>query len=256
MSIVVPAVLPTSREDLLEKLALFARMPTVSRIQIDVVDGKFVTPASWPYSPSSPKATRGHSAATQGTPYPELEAMVQKGEMLPRLDSIEYEIDLMCLDAEEAAASWLALGATRLTFHAETATDLPRFLASARKRYGAGDGFASGLISFGLALNIASDLALIEPCLGEIEYVQFMGIARIGRQGQPFDRRVLEKVRVFHNRHLDILVQVDGGLSLPSARQLIALGVSNLIIGSGILKASNPAAAVTAFEDLQGSFGI
>jgi pentose-5-phosphate-3-epimerase len=239
MSIVVPAVLPSSREELKEKLALFARIPSVKRIQIDVVDGRFVGPASWPYNAPT-----------------ELEEMVKRGEMLPRLDCLEYEIDLMCLDADEAAASWLALGATRLTFHAETATDLPRFLASARERYGGGDGFASGLISFGLAINIASDLALIEPCLGEVEYVQFMGIARIGRQGQPFDRRVLEKVRMFHSRHPLMPLQVDGGLSLPSARQLVALGVTNLVVGSGILKAKNPAAALAALEEIQGPYGV
>lgn len=240
MSIVVPAVLPSSLEELKEKLALFARISSVSRIQIDVVDGKFATPASWPYSDS----TSSPQAASE-----ELQNMVKRGEMLPQLDKIEYEIDLMCLDAPQAAAAWLALGATRLTFHAETATDLPQQLVATRKEYGS-------VVSFGLALNIASDLALIEPCLDDIEYVQFMGIAKIGRQGQPFDRRVFEKVHVFRNRHPDIPVQVDGGIQLTSARQLVALGVTNLIIGSGILKASDPAAAVAAFEDLKGSFGV
>lgn len=234
MSIVVPAVLPTSREDLKEKLALFAAIPSVSRIQIDVVDGKFATPASWPYTAPA-----------------EFQSMIKNGEMLPRLERIEYEIDLMCFDAEKAAGAWLALGATRLTFHAESTTDLPLFIASARKRYG-----DDGLVSFGLALNIASDLALIEPCLNDIEYVQFMGIARIGRQGQPFDRRVFEKVRVFRNRHPDIPVQVDGGISLPFARQLVSLGVTNLVIGSGILKAKNPVTELAAFEALKSSFSV
>ena len=41
MSLIVPAVLPSSLEDLKEKLALFAKLPAVSRVQIDVVDGKF-----------------------------------------------------------------------------------------------------------------------------------------------------------------------------------------------------------------------
>lgn len=239
MSIVVPAVLPSSREDLKEKISLFARIHSVGRIQIDVVDGRFAGTASWPYS--APE---------------EFRTMVKRREMLPRLDCIEYEIDLMCFDSEEAAAAWLALGATRLTFHAESATDLPQLFARVRKRFGAGDDFASGLVRFGLAINIASDLALIEQCLGEIEFVQFMGIARIGRQGQSFDRRVFEKVRVFLHRHPDVPVQVDGGISLPSARQLVALGVSNLVIGSSILKAGDPAAAVAAFENLQGPFGI
>lgn len=250
MSIVVPAVLPTSREDLLEKLALFVRMPTVSRIQIDVVDGKFAAPASWPFfAPPSLEAMGGHSKATKGTPYSELGAMVQKGEMLPYLDHIEYEIDLMCLDADRVAGVWLSLGATRLTFHAESTTDLPRLLAAARRRYGS-------VVSFGVALNIASELALIEPCLGEIEYVQFMGIARIGKQGQPFDERVYEKVRVFHNRYPKLALQVDGGVSLENAKKLVALGVTNLVVGSGILRASDPAAAVVAFESLQTSYGV
>ncbi|MFA6969029.1 MAG: hypothetical protein WC217_00305 [Candidatus Paceibacterota bacterium] len=232
MSIVVPAVLPSSLEELKEKLALFARISSVNRIQIDVVDGRFVGPASWPYTAPA-----------------ELQAMIKRSEMLPRLDSIEYEIDLMCLDAADAAKDWLALGATRLTFHAETATDLPKFMTTVRRDYG-------GVISFGLAINIASDLALIEPCLDDIDYVQFMGIAKIGQQGQPFDRRVLEKVRMFRIRHPDILVQVDGGLSLPSARQLVALGVSSLVVGSGILRASDPAAEVEKFESLRTSYGI
>jgi ribulose-phosphate 3-epimerase len=239
MSLVIPAVLPSKRKDLEEKLALLTRIPSISRVQIDVVDGKFASPASWPYTAPA-----------------ELQQMVTNGHMLPQLNRIEYEIDLMCLDAERMAEPWLTLGATRLTFHAESITDVPRFLASARNRYGAGADFASGLISFGLALNIASDLALIEPCLDEIAYVQFMGIARIGRQGQPFDRRVFEKVRVFHNRHPELPVQVDGGVSLERAKELVALGVSNLVIGSALLRASDPAAEVAAFEALRSSFGV
>jgi len=232
MSLVVPAVLPSSRKELEEKLALFASLPAVSRVQIDVVDGKFATPASWPCSAPA-----------------EMRDMVERAAMLPALERIGYEIDLMCLDAEQAADAWLSLGATRLTFHAESASDLPRLLAGARDRYG-------HFISFGLALNIGSDLALLEQSLGEIEYVQFMGIARIGRQGQPFDRRVLEKIRVFRHRHPGISVQVDGGVSLESARELVALGVGTLIVGSGILKSGNPAAAITAFEALKTSFGV
>jgi len=245
MGLVVPAVLPSSRKELEEGLALLIRIPSVSRVQIDVVDGRFASPASWPYTSStgSPQAAPG-----------EFRDMIKRGEMLPYLDRLEYEIDLMCLDSEHVAAAWLALGATRLTFHAESAIDLPRLLMSARKRYGAG-GFTS-LVSFGIALNIGSDLSLIEPCLGEIEYVQFMGIARIGRQGQLFDRRVLEKMRMFKMRHPKMPVQVDGGISFENAKNLLALGVSNLVIGSNIARAEDPAEAIAKFEELQSPYGV
>mgnify|MGYP001574385019 CR=1 FL=1 len=241
MSIVVPAVLPSSHKDFDEKLTLFASLPLVSRVQIDVVDGKFATPASWPYN--APEELR-NMVKRGGTP-----SGVPMREMLPQLDRIEYEIDLMCFDAERVAEEWLALGATRLTFHAESTSDLPRLLASARQRYGS-------IVSYGIALNVMSDLALIEMNLSEIDYVQFMGIARIGRQGQSFDERAYEKVRIFHLRHPAFPIQVDGGISLTNAKKLLALGVSNLVIGSTILRAHDPVAAVEAFEALQSSYGV
>jgi len=242
MSLVVPAVLPSSREDLNGKLALFASIPSVSRVQIDVVDGRVAAPASWPYS----------AKATQGTPYSapsELDAMVHTGEMLPNLDRVEYEVDLMCFDASAAAAAWLALGATRLTFHTESALDMPRLLADVREQYG-------NFISLGCALNVTSDLALVRSCLNEVAYVQFMGIVRIGRQGQPFDERVLENIATFHTRYPDVPFQVDGGVSLANAKKLIALGAENLVVGSSILKASDPAAAFAQFEALKSPYGV
>ncbi|MBI4065565.1 hypothetical protein HY412_00005 [Candidatus Kaiserbacteria bacterium] len=233
MTLIVPAVLPSSRKDLEEKLALLARIPSVTRIQIDVVDGLFASPASWPYN------------APQ-----ELQEMAQKGEMLPHLERISYEIDLMCFDAERTAETWLALGASRLTFHAESNTNLPNVLASSKRHYG------HGIISFGCALNIESELALIEQCLGQIEYVQFMGIKRIGRQGQPFDRCVLAKIKSFRAQHPECVVQVDGGVSLENAKELFNLGVSSLIVGSAILNANNPAAIFAKFESLQTPYGV
>lgn len=238
MSLVVPAVLPLSRADLAEKLERFAQMPKVTRVQIDVVDGRFATPASWPYS----------AKATQGTPYSapqELRDMVERGEMLPHLGPIEYEIDLMCLDADRAAGEWLALGASRLTFHLESIIHPRHFFESVHARYG------GEFLSFGIALNIATDLASLEPYLPYIGYVQFMGIDTIGRQGQPFNRYTLDRVERFRKEHPEVPVQVDGGVSLANARELAALGVSHLIVGSALLRASDPVAEMEKFESVR-----
>jgi len=236
MSLVIPAVLPSSRKDLEEKLALLATVASLKRVQIDVVDGKFAPPISWPYNAPSEFVCKDDCSA-----------------MLPHLDQFEYEIDLMCLDAEAAAKTWLALGATRLTLHAESTTDLERLIATVRGQYGAG---ITSVVSFGLALNLASDLSLIEEHLADIDYVQLMGIAQIGKQGQPFDRRVLEKVRIFHSRHPLVLLQVDGGVSYEQAKELVALGVSSVVVGSAILQAKDMSEAIAAFESLQTSFGV
>lgn len=238
MSLVVPAVLPTSREDFEERLATLTRIPSVNRIQIDVVDGTFASPASWPYT------------APQ-----ELRDMVSRGEMLPALDRIDYEIDLMCLDAEGAIDAWLALGASRFTFHAESAIDLARSLEDIRTRYGCGI-ISCDLMSIGLAVNIESHPSFVEPYLDEIDYIQFMGIARIGRQGQPFDRRVLDRVRLFRSRHPHCAIQIDGGVSLDTARELIESGATNLVVGSALVHAADPAGVIEKFEMLQTPYGV
>jgi len=232
MSFITPAVLPSSRADLEKKLVLIKRLPTVSRVQVDVVDGRLAAPASWPYT--APE---------------ELQAMVRAGEMLPYLDRFEYEVDLMCFDALRSAGDWLAQGATRLTFHTESSPDLPGFLSSARDRLG-------HFITFGLALNITSDLALVRPCRGELGYVQFMGIAKIGRQGEPLDERVFEKIAQFTVRYPGLPFQVDGGVTLQNAKRLVALGATNLVVGSAILRAKEPSAVVAEFEALRTSFGV
>ena len=49
MTLIVPAVIPVSQEDLEEKLGKLAAIPEITEVQIDVVDGRYASPASWPY---------------------------------------------------------------------------------------------------------------------------------------------------------------------------------------------------------------
>ncbi len=233
---IVPAILPASREEFEREIAVLTHVPLVRRIQIDVVDGHFASPASWPF-------TAPH----------ELAIRIARGDLLPALDQVAYEIDLMCLNPERAAEAWVALGASRLTFHIESAADPVRLLAGAHAHFGSA-GIASDLITIGLALNIETDLAFVESLADDVAYIQFMGITRIGRQGQPFDPRVLNKIKAFHSKHPHLPIQVDGGVSQETAKELLSAGVSDLIVGSRITGAANPSAEFRKFEDVQDSF--
>ncbi len=255
MGLIVPAILPVSRKELERRLAFFAHISSVGRVQIDVVDGHLASPTSWPYNTGP--STSFDQAQDKSLGVNELAVMRREGYQLPNLDHIEYEIDLMCLDAAKAAGDWLALGASRLTFHIESVVNESNFLGSVREKYGGGgDITLDNFITFGIALNITNNIEILEPYLADIGYVQFMGIAKIGRQGQPFDPRVLEQVRAFRAKHPTIPVQVDGGVTLDHAKELRALGVSNLIVGSAILEAKDPVAALTAFEALESPYGV
>ncbi len=239
MGILVPAVLPTSREDLETKLALFEKMPAVTRVQIDAVDNTFASTASWPYNAIE-----------------EFQHMVKTEEHLPFIGRFEYEVDLMGIDAERAGDAWLSLGAVRLTFHTKSSADLSRLLTRMRTKYSADVGFLPDLVAFGVALDMQDDLGSLDSSLDKVDYVQFMGIDSSGKQGEPFNPRVLDRIRAFQTQHPDISVQVDGGVSLTHARELLEIGVTNVIVGSAILNTPDPIASAAAFDNLQNPYGI
>ena len=237
MNLVVPAVIPTSYQDLLDKLAIFDQIPS-HRVQIDMVDGVFATPTSWPY--------------TAGT---DLHDRVAGGALLPRLDRVKYEVDLFCKDPEAIAADLLNLGIARITVHAECTDDIVGLIARMRRRVGAEANFIAALVSIGLSINVDTDIAVLVGLAGQVEYVQFMGIDTIGQQGQPFNPKVVEKVRAFHAECPGVIIQVDGGISLDNAKELVAAGASRLVIGSAILHAKDLQATVATFEALKKPYG-
>lgn len=240
MGIIVPAVIPQSKKDLEEKLAQLAGL--CEEVQIDIVDGIYAGPPSWPYVRDA-KEEPGR--------------MLANGEMLPYAGSFRFEIDLMSRDPESIAGTLIELGATRLTVHAESTPYLTRFLAQTRARYGHEKEFASGLLSLGIAIGAETDLALVEPFLDRIDYVQFMGIRTIGHQGEPFSASVLPRIAAFRKRHPGIEITVDGGVNAGNAAALLAAGVSRLVVGSAIWKAPDPAKALrdlTALTQVHGLY--
>ena len=240
MSTIVPAILSTTREDLEKKLATLDGL--AMSVQIDVIDGKFAAPPTWPYVDAKQVGVPVFSSGT--------------GEMFPYPGQLEYEIDLMVASPEEVIGAWIEAGASRITIHAESAKDLAKVFEEIRLKYGHEKNFVPGLLSIGLAINIETEIALIEPYLDSVDYVQFMGIAKIGRQGGAFDSRVIRKIATLHAKYPDMPIQVDGGVSLDTAPLLLKAGVKRLIVGSGIWKTINPIESIQRFTALAQEFGL
>lgn len=238
MGIIVPAVIPTSRKDLEDKLAMLTGV--CEEVQIDIVDGVFATPASWPYVEDHAEPSR----------------MLAEGLVFPGADSFRIEVDLMSQDPESTSGTWIGLGAVRLTVHAESTRYLARFLENTETLYGHDVGFAPDLLSIGLAIGGDTDIALVEKYLDRIEYVQFMGIRKIGRQGEPFDPRVMGRISAIRKAHPKVPIQVDGGVTLSNAPQLLDAGVSRLVVGSAIWKQEDPAAAYRELSALTEKHGL
>ena len=238
MGIIVPAIIPKSKHDLDEKLARLVGV--ASEVQIDIVDGKFASPASWPY-------TEGGVEFAQ---------LLATGGELPNTSDLHIEMDLMVKDPEQVTGAWISAGATRILAHFESTTYLPRLITDLKVKYGHDKEFASCLLSFGLAVNIDTNLELIEPYIDDIDYVQFMGIKRIGVQGQPFATEVLKKIALFRAKHYDMPIQVDGGVNLQSAALLLSAGVSRLVVGSALWNAPDFNAEYAKFVALTETHGL
>jgi ribulose-phosphate 3-epimerase len=238
MSVIVPAILPTSREDLDSKLAQLAGIS--DEVQVDIVDGHFASPASWPFSGGR-----------------------QESEALPLIEhafshggGVHIEMDLMVEHPEAEIGPWVQAGSNRITVHAESARHLPQLIEDFKARYGHDKDFAPGLLSFGLAINLSTDFALIEPYLDACDYVQFMGIRTIGRQGESFDRSVLARMSTFRKKHPGMPIQIDGGVSLETAPDLLSAGASRLIVGSALWRAPDLRAEFEKFTALTERYGL
>ena len=238
MGVIVPAVLPLSREDLETKLGSFVGL--VDAVQIDIVDGAFASPASWPY--------------TNGAK--EFAAFAASGANFPHFADFKFEIDLMAGNPETVIGSWIALGASRITVHVESTTYLPKIVSDFNEKYGHEKGFALDLLSFGFAIGMQTDVGFLEPFLTDLDYVQFMGIDSIGKQGMPFDPAVVDRIRAFKKKHPDMKVQVDGGVTLETAPALLDAGVDRLIVGHALRDAPDLPKALKEFNELTEKYGL
>ena len=240
MSIIVPAVLVRDEEECKRTLDRLSHVRGIREVQIDVVDGRFARPASWPYA-SGKEAFMARAAAHA---------------FLPHAEDFVFEADLMVERPDEMIGAWLSVGVTRLAVHVESTMQLSRLIADLQVLYGHEKAFAPDLLSLGLAIGIQTDPSILEPYLAHADYVQFMGIAEIGKQGQPFDNRVLARVRAFKRMHPDVPVQVDGGVTLETAPLLLAAGVDRLVVGHALTEAPHMQAAFDAFIALTQTHGI
>lgn len=234
MGAIIPAILPSSRDDLENKLERLHGL--AGAVQIDLVDGRYASPASWPYTEHGESKTRE--------------------DFLPYLGHFSFEFDLMVENPGLVAGGWIDHGVNRITLHADGMRDLPSVIEKLQVTYGHDKGFAPDLLSLGLAIGVETDISLIEPYLDQADYVQFMGIRTIGRQGEPFDNRIVRKIIAFRRAHPDTPVQVDGGVNLSTAPVLLEAGVSRLVIGSGLWKAPDLAKELAKYQELAEEYGI
>ncbi len=218
---IIPAILPRDFAELEDKISYIKG--SVKTVQVDICDGQFTPNPTWPYRKKDET----------------FERILKEEDGLPGWEDINYEMDLMVNRPEEVVGDWLSAGAERIIIHAEAKGDLVKAIEIMKDK-----------VEIGLALNIETSLGVIEPYMNDIQFVQCMGIGRIGFQGQSFDNKVIDKIKEIKAKYPKMIVSVDGGVSLENANSLIEAGADRLVVGSAIFGSDNVFEAISKFNHL------
>jgi len=178
-------------------------------LHLDVMDGRFVPNITW-----GPKII---------------------GD-LRRLSALPFDCHLMIVEPERYVDDFRAAGADIITVHYEATVHLERLVAHIK-----GSGAKAGV-----SINPATPVSMLECIIGEVDLVLVMSV-NPGFGGQSFIPYSLEKVRavraLIEARNPRCELEVDGGISLRNARDVVDAGASVLVMGSSIFGAGDPGTA-------------
>jgi len=218
---IIPAIIPKNVEDAQKHLSLVYGLVPV--VQIDILDGKFVPDTSYPYGAQNEAHFR---------------KVLDGEESFPFIDQFYMEADLMIKNPEQDIDKFAFAGFKRVILHVESTENLDEAIARAREFD----------LEAGIAINIDTPSRELDRYVDRVDFVQFMGIARIGFQGESFDERVVEKIRNFRSEYSDIIISVDGGVNLKNAAHLLGAGADRLVAGSVIFKNDDIAGVIDNFN--------
>jgi ribulose-phosphate 3-epimerase len=147
-------------------------------------------------------------------------------------------VHLMIEHPERYVAQFAQAGADALTVHQEACPHLHRVLSLIRE-----SGAAAGV-----ALNPATPVATLGEARRHCDLVLVMSV-NPGFGGQSFIATSIDKLRAAR-AYLppEVAIEVDGGVSLDNAAELVAAGANLLVAGSSIFSGGEPAAHFAALS--------
>jgi ribulose-phosphate 3-epimerase len=184
-------------------------------IHVDVMDGHFV-----------PNLTIG----------PPVVKAVRKVTGLP------LDVHLMIENPSAFISEFVQAGSDILTVHAEACTHLHRTVQQIKD---------SG-IKAGVALNPHQPLDVLEYVLENLDQVVVMSV-NPGFGGQIFIREVIPKIvllkEMIQARGLNVAIEVDGGVKIENAGEVIRAGAGVLVAGSAIFGTKDYRETIRLFRE-------
>lgn len=158
---------------------------------------------------------------------------------LPVIDAVKnvckkpMDVHLMILEPAKYAEAFKNAGADHLTVHIEACPNLHRNLQQIK----------SLGMKAGIAVNPHTPISGLEDIIHEADIVNLMSV-NPGFGGQSFIDYTLEKIKklreLIDSRNLNTLIEIDGGVNINNAKEILEAGADVLVAGSEVFRAEDP----------------
>jgi ribulose-phosphate 3-epimerase len=155
------------------------------------------------------------------------------------------DVHMMVIEPEKLVESFAKAGADLITFHIE-ATDDPQSVI---------DLIHSTGTQVGISIKPSTPLSDIEPFYDQVDLILVMSVEP-GFGGQGYmdgsTERILNIKQKLKEQCLQdqVLIEVDGGIKLHNAKEVIDAGADVLVAGSAVFGTEDPAKTIQAFYNL------
>ncbi len=211
LPLLAPSILSADFTRLAEALAMLSSAERCL-VHVDVMDGRFV-----------PNITIG---------MPVVAALRRETAQI-------LDCHLMIAEPARYALEFVKAGADWVSIHQEADPHCHRTLGAIRQA-----GAKAGIV-----LNPGTPVETLTDLVGTFDHALLMSV-NPGFGGQSFIPRVLDKVRRLDAMRRDagiaFLIQVDGGVGLDNAADLVAAGADVLVAGNAVFKSGDPLGTIQA----------
>jgi len=188
-------------------------------LHIDIMDGHFV-----------PNITIGSSIV----------------KSIRKITPLPLDVHLMIEEPDKYLRDFIKAGADYLTVHYEASVHLHRTIQRIKE---------SG-IKAGVSLNPATPIWSLEHILQDADIALLMSV-NPGFGGQDFIPQIIDKIKTLKNllreKGFPTLIEVDGGVKLENAADIISAGADILVMGSAFFNSKNYGTTIKQFREIVGN---
>lgn len=215
MPIIAPSLLSADFLNLAQAATLL-NDSEADYFHLDVMDGRFV-----------PNISFGMSIIKQ---------------LRPASDKF-FDVHLMIVEPEKYVEEFKNAGADNITVHFEACVHLHRNIQQIK----------SMGIKAGVAINPHTPVSFLQDIIADVDLVCLMSV-NPGFGGQSFIPQSLEKIRelkkLIVSKNASAKIEVDGGVSLSNAAEIVAAGAEILVAGNAVFGADDPKEVIRQLKNI------